>query len=475
MITRTSSAIRASVHQPERISAGARLFARGGIVCVPYGAYVSQLQAKFAAKNYRAHSNLLYPGLAHICAADDSRLASLFASILAVSRLGKNLAGLESLFLSCLQGLQFVGNVPLCLVGIGAWTKAHHSTNQPVIFVDRQRNELKYIPARQVEGVYRQLTPRKLLQNNVADLVRRAEVAIENSPSSYLTKAEQVDASDCKDKWSVWTAFGAASAGATTAVAAAVATASGDNGKGAAISAGAGALFALGAATANMFGLYGCRAADAADKADDDVANKKASDALQQLQQQIQQQTAQLSQQIQNASQDIQEQLLENAVRNAAGSLSPPSSAGDYNVPGDPHDAMNDYLNGTDPGQQPPTQETTDAPTTEDSLPPDEPTEGPTAYAMPNPEDSGEQHAWPPGFHWPQPPSDMPNPDDVGPGGPVSLPNGAVFLPSSLLTTIARTARITLAVNARANLESSAVGTFQAVVTQALGTSAVRG
>jgi hypothetical protein len=223
----------------------------------------------------------------------------------------------------------------------------------------------------------------------------------------------------------------------------------------------------------NMLGLYGCREADEADKKSDDAANQKVLDAVQQVQQKLDQ----INQQIKDSAPDIQDQIMESTIRNQAGSLSPASPAGDYTVPRDPNGAMDGYLNGTDPGQEPPKQEPDSTTTDDDGLPPDDtlPTEGPTAYAMPNPDDSGEQHALPPGFHWPQPPSDMPNPDDVGPGGPVSLPNGAVFLPSSLLTTIARVARSTVAVTSRANLDSSGVATFQAIVTPALGAPAIRG
>jgi hypothetical protein len=86
-----------------------RMLSKGGIVYVPRDAYLRRLQRLYAQANRQAHANSLYPGLAHLAATNDYDLAGLYSSILAVSEAGRNLHGLESLFLSCLQSMQLRG------------------------------------------------------------------------------------------------------------------------------------------------------------------------------------------------------------------------------------------------------------------------------------------------------------------------------------------------------------------------------
>jgi len=374
----------------------------------------------------------------------DASLANLFVSLLAVSNIGENLAGLESLFLSCLHGLQVAGSRSLCEIGIGAWKRHRHvNTKRPLIFVDRYRNQLKYVYAAYVPEVLKAATPARLMRETFGEILGRIEKASEPRPGGYHSPAEEVDAADCKDQVQAWNALGTAVASIIAVPILARVPASD-----APLAAGVTAVgISLGNAIGNLIGIYGCPAVESAQ---DDATLTKVAEAA------VSKAVADAKALI-DAGQGSSFEATEQSVRGYAGALSGPSEAGDYSAP-DPNNTIGDYMGNPDPSSPPPDPDTVEAAPEVD---PSQPAPDPVGWAMPNPDDSGERHAWPPGIHWPTPPGgEMPNPDGTGPSGPVSFPNGAVFVPATTLTTIARVTGITVSGSTASN-DSAPISSVQ--------------
>src|SRR5450432_3009845 len=203
-----------------KISPLARMLSSGGIVYAPIRPYLKRLQSLYKAGNFKAHSNLLYPGLAHVLTAREDQLANSFVAILGTSNLGEHLDGLESLFVSCLHGLQTSGRFALCKIGIGAWARHRNKkSKRPLVFVDRRTNELKYVHKAAVNAVLSAATPARLTKATFGDILRDVERAVEAAPAGFINKAEQVDAADCKDKVTAWVGVASVALNAASAAA----------------------------------------------------------------------------------------------------------------------------------------------------------------------------------------------------------------------------------------------------------------
>jgi hypothetical protein len=253
-------------------------------------------------------------------------------------------------------------------------------------------------------------------------LLLEGDRAIASTPGTFNTGVDQSDApdnshnaQDCKDKVSAWANIMTAliTAAAWLAAAAATGSASGAAGFVADVAQLVGAILQ---GIAGLIGTYGC--------ADPDQA---APDA------------------------DPTEWTGWGDVGVEPGS--DPSSEGDYVVP-DADNTLGTYADDADPAAQPPDPK--DA--TGTALP--NPDDSGASWAMPNPDDSGDSHSTPPGYIWHQPGSEMPDPNDIGGGGPVSFPNGAVFVSSRSLGMVAAAAGV--AVTAQTvSVSPSGVVTFQ--------------
>lgn len=393
----------------------ARMLSGGGLVYVPQGAYLRRLQSLYKEEAFRAHARLLYPGLSYILTTTDEAVERLFVNMLAAGSLGEALDGMESLFLSCLNNLQFRGNIGLSYIGIAAWNIAHRRGNkQPLFFADRQANQIKIIRAKYVEKVLEAMSVTKLVGNTVSYVVKQVESAIESSPGGYISKIEQEMDIECKDWVSAFTGLGMA---AQTAVGAGVGSKQPD--KSTAINLWNGLAAAAVGAIENVVGTSICKTQESSSSGSFDDVQKAQADLI-----------------AAGAAFDARAQLW---VTQTAGALSSASPEGDYVVP-DNNNTIDSWMTG-DPSKPPP------EPTGDDDGPPSDDDETtpeagePTGWATPNPEDDNMSgRSFPPGMHWPFPSGDTPNPEDPGGGGPVCFPNGAVFMPARTLVAFTRMA-----------------------------------
>ncbi len=404
----------------------AKLFTNGGIIYVPPEAYLRRLRSLYQSGNAQAHANTLYPGIAHVATIPEAGLISLFRSILTASEAGRNLHGLESLFLSCLQGLQKTGSSQLAVAGIAAWARHTPAKRKwPLVIVDRRTNQFMFIPAQHAAQVLPKLTASTLLRSSVWDELKllEGERAIVTTLGSLDTGVNESDAAqDCKDKVGAWANI--MTGLITVAAWVAAAAAKTDIGLVANVAQLVGAVLT---GIAGLIGTYGCSSPG----------------------------------QEQDTSDPGEWDGWGDVGVEPSGE---PSDMGDYVVP-DADDTLGEYADNSDPAAEPPDP----ADATGTALPnPDDPG---ASWAMPNPDDAGESHSMPPGYTWHRPGSEMPDPNDIGGGGPVSFPNGAVFVPTLNLGIVASVAR--MAVSAQmVGASKSGVATFQlSASSTALGAS----
>jgi hypothetical protein len=418
------------------------MLSKGGVVLVPAEAYVRRLQHLYNSGNQKAHANMLFPGLAHIAGTTDAGLISLMRAVLTVSQAGRNLHGLESIFLSCLQGLQSGGHGQMAVACLSAWARYTPGKRQwPLVIVDRKSNQLKYIPAQEASRALRPMNSRSLLQQSVWEILKSLENASVNleTQGKFQSEVNESDAQECKDKIEKWANIvnGLVAAAATLSAMAASASTR-DNTIGFLAS-----LLQLSSAVltgiASLISTYGCT----------------------DQQEQVPQQPSQ-----DQFPMDDPNEWAAWPGTNTGSNERPTTTSepGDWNVP-DPKNTIGEWSTG-DPAEPPPDPDATPNP--------DDPGgEGPfNGWAMPNPDDSGDSHSVPPSVPWHKPNGDMPNPDDAGGGGPVSFPNGAVFLPASLLGAIG--SRLTKTVSTQlVGVSNTDVATIQlSVDTSALGARA---
>jgi hypothetical protein len=442
------------------------LFSRGGVVLVQKDAYLRQLQALDAEKNWKAHANLLYPGLAHLAVAPYSDVVDMFRSALKVSQAGRKLHGLESMFLSCLQTIQLHGHRELALTGIFAWDRYQHlkTDRKALIIVDRSTNGLLYISAKATATAYSAVKPAALLQQTVAQVLKKLAGMrdIEASLGGYHDPAEEV--MDCTAKFVGWYSTALVIVAAVAGgLAAGFNKGDGTDKLNSGLGYGANVLQiggAIGAAITGMILAYGCPSEDASktdsQNVNTNVQNLSAAAAgssqvgsIDQIDE-IVNETNQLIQNIMDQTDAHLQSQFGGTLSSTGATLSNYSG-----MSGD--DPFGIWANGTNSATPPPTPESTEPNqgdnqdmTNQQGTPPSteqQETQPASQPGGPAPEpgsglpsdDGGEGHSYPPGLHWPTP-NDLPNPDDSGPGNPVAFPNGAVFVPASTLTILSRMA-----------------------------------
>ena len=428
----------------------ARMILAGGVIHVPLEAYLRRLQRLVRTGHINAHGYSLYPGIAHVAVATDARVALLFRTILSVSEGGRHLQGLESLFLSCLQGLETTGRSKLALAGLAAWTRfkpAKHQT--PLVVVERRTNQFKFIPLYAVEKTLTGITSKALLGRSVWDVLTSLEQqrAGAVTPGGFNDPRAGSDADDGpRGPWTPGTCRENVTAFVNYAKA-------GVGGIGAAVGMGGSQKGGLAAGLASAF-------VQIADAFLTDVA-----------------------------------QPIANFACDTIYAIPPGGGAPDYQDPYDTEGWLPYELSGNlNPGQMPggvndvqpgssststpgasdntsytdPEKEWNEYPSSSDGSSPPPPPPG-DGEGTPNPEDDNGHYSMPPGSHGPWPPGgELPNPDDVG-GGPTSFPNGVVFVPVRTIRALALVTR-TSATSIQVGGSQSGVATFQlSVNSSALG------
>ena len=375
----------------------ARMVLAGGVVHVPTEAYLRRLQRLARSGKGNAYAYSLYPGIAHVAAANDIMVAQLFRAILNVSEAGRHLEGLEPLFLSCLQGVEVAGRRKLALAGLAAWEHSHPGNKElPFVMVDRRTNQVMFIPPSLAAASLRSLRSKAFIEASVWDLLmREQEGADAQTPEVRVIRADASDnamtASVCKDRVSAWSSYVKASIAVV------------------------GIALAIGEKDRGGFGSAVVQVADAFLS---DVVQPIANFACDQL---FPDQTSPAG--------DLP------AGTEPAGAPSDPSEWSPYEpssppggAPGDSTDSEND-----------PEKEWNDWPTASDSATPPPPPPGDDT--TPNPDDDTGNYSRPPGVGGPWPPEgELPNPDDLG-GSGASFPNGAVFIPLRVVRALNQIAR----------------------------------
>lgn len=334
--------------------------------------------------------------------------------------------------LSCLNTVQLTGNSVLALRALALWQHRPERLPTPLIVADRSKNRLTYVPAAYTERALGALTTPALTKKTVGQIlsVVQAQLSVVGGPHP-----EDVDADDCRDRWGAVGTFVATAAGVAYGIIKNQATGGGTSM--ALSNIGEGLQYA-GASVAVLQGVltFTCK--------EQTVTPATPTAAA------VDQVIAEAAKQI-----EATDMTAESQVRAAAGALSQASEMGDYVVP-DSNRTVSDWMNRSDPATPPPVPTSNDdnnQDANDDDQPRDEdgqavaasdepPAPSPTEWGTPNPDDAGETHGHPPGFNWPVPGDELPNPDDPGPGGPVSLPNGAVFIPTKTITQMTRAARM---------------------------------
>jgi hypothetical protein len=124
-----------------------------GVFYIPPPAVLRQLQSLSAHGDSKAYTDYLYPVIAHVLMLPLTQVAALFRDVLAISDGGRNLHGLESVFLSCLQSLQrptrnISDNQQLAYAGLSAWDRHRpEKSRHPLVIANRLTNQLMYVPA----------------------------------------------------------------------------------------------------------------------------------------------------------------------------------------------------------------------------------------------------------------------------------------------------------------------------------------
>jgi hypothetical protein len=439
----------------------ARMIAAGGVVHVPPEAYLRRLQRLVRTGHSKAHAYSLYPGIAHIAVASDARLASFFRSILSVSEGGIHLQGLESLFLSCLQGIEVSGRSKLALAALAAWTHFRADKSQtPLVIVDRGTNQFKFLPLSAVEKTLRAISSDALLRRSVWDVISSLEQeragATIPSAKDPRTGSDAPDdpwtAGTCKENVKVWAGYGKAGAA----------------GIGAAVGMGGSSLGGLGAGVGSAF-------VQIADAVIDDLVVPLANFGCDKL-------FPPGSELPGGGAPDWQDPIdddgwlpyeptlgpgqMPDSTTPGSTSTTPGSTS---TTPGSTSTTPGSTPGGTDDTTQTdPEKEWNQWPSTSDGSSPPPPPPG-DAEGTPNPEDDNGHYAKPPGFQGPWPPGgELPNPDDIG-GGPTSFPNGAVFVPARTIRALALLTRTSVTV-AQIDSSQSGTATFQlSVNSSALG------
>ena len=177
----------------------ARMVLSGGVVYVPPEAYLRRLQRLYQAGNLTAHANTLYPGIAYIAVAPDSFVTSLFRTILMVSDGGRRLQGLESLFLSCLQGVALAGNDRTALGGLAAWSHYKAGKNNwRLVLVDRRTNQFTYVSLKPAEMFLRRCSATALSRKLPWDILQAVQQERAGSPpiGGFVKPGSTSDAED---------------------------------------------------------------------------------------------------------------------------------------------------------------------------------------------------------------------------------------------------------------------------------------
>ena len=433
-----------------------RMLYGGGIVYVPKDAYLRRLQRLREDENSEAHANFLNPGLGHVMAASDDAVADLFVSVLHAGKGGRDLYGLESIFLSCLQSLQASGNQRLAQAGIAAWIRYTPTKERwPVVVIDRGKNQLKYVPAQQSGKFLKALTPAALLRRQVTDILKKSEGVRDLEPgiAGYRNPAEEV--MDCASKTQDWANI---FIGAATAVSVGL-TAAGmtksesptrdkllDSGV---ITGLVGGLVGAAERT-GLIAAFGCKDDDPPTQKDLNDAVAKITAALQTATNELHAAEAAIAVNADAVAQAIVSTLPADALGDPSewegwpGGESPGAALGP--AAADTDNTVGEWVANWDAAEPPPAY-TPPAPPDDNTPPPDDPDGPPPTGGWTNmpADDSGERNSRPPGVPWPSPPGGyIPNPDDSGPAGPVAFPNGALFVPLAALTLMQRFSSTTL-------------------------------
>ena len=430
----------------------AKMINTGGIVYVPAEAYLRRLQRLHATDKINAHANTLYPGIAHIAGASDTGVASLFRSILAVSEGGRNLHGLELLFLSCLQGIEASGDDKLALAGVASWSNFKPDKLEwPIVLVDRASNQFKYLPKRPAAATLRRCSAQVLANRTVWDVFKfiEQERAGVQAPGGYDPQRaadEDGPVKTCKDNVTAWASAVNGYFGALSALLIAAGKTSNMLGLTGIAANFLGVTGSTITGLGQMIGTFGCQFF-APEPEDNSPAGSKLTD------ENTESPAGDLAPGTQPSGPPSEESEWTPYPGSSGGSGSSGSSGGSGSSDGskgDPENEWNAWPYGSDPSTPPPP---------------------PPSSATPDPDGSGGSYSKPPGFRGPWPPEDLPNPDDVG-GGPTSFPNGAVFVPSRTLRALAILARTSVS-STQVGLSQSGVATFQlSVSANALGAGA---
>jgi hypothetical protein len=116
----------------------------------------------YASGQYGAYLNRLTHALGQVAVADDASVRSLYTHILAFFEGSRSLAGLESLFLSCMHNTWLTRDESLYRAGISAWQsyqpRAPRSRKTPgLVFYDRETNLVSFVSAAACTRLHRDL------------------------------------------------------------------------------------------------------------------------------------------------------------------------------------------------------------------------------------------------------------------------------------------------------------------------------